>query len=215
MRLRPDRRGGFTLIEALASLVVTAALVALALPTVLNVIRHWSTGEPAIERADQWMQSTARLADDIAEALPRLVPHRDQPGLGFSMTAEDVSFLRPAIGSAAGLGLDRVTLHILHERGGDRLVRYAAAYTGDFPAEAPVGAQTTLIEGPFRLVFTSFGPDGKPLEAWHDPKIMPVRLELEITALTAMPAPPRPIALPIAARGRGAGQVASPPAAGQ
>lgn len=208
MRHRTERRAGFALIEVLAALVITAAFVAVVLPFAVHLLARWQTGEPEIENADAWMQAIERLSDDIAEAAPLMVTENGRRAIGFRAGPGFVKFVRPALGQGAKVSLEVVTYSIESRAAGDMLVRHARPYgAGAFADEQAAASESTLLDGPFRFKFSILGPAGRPEDGWHDPKHMPLSVELSVHGLARARVPPGPIVLPIVAQGKKASSV--------
>ena len=110
------------LVEVLAALVVTVALVVVVLPFMGDLVRRWQEGQASIVRADGWMRAVSRLTDDVAEALPIRDPIAG-PSLAFSMTPTRVELIRPVLGAAAPAGFEQVTYRVERGESGERLVR--------------------------------------------------------------------------------------------
>ena len=181
------------LVEVLAALLVTAALVAVVLPFAGTLIGRWQAGQASILQADAWMQALARLGDDVAEALPIREPG-GPPG-ALAVEPRKVSFIRPGLGAPDTL--ERVTYGVETTASGERLVRRARGL-GD--ADPPKSSTTTLLEGPYTLRFAVVGPDGARATRWTEGTAMPLRLELAAAGPKGSRAPFSPVSLPIAAR---------------
>ena len=142
----PEARAGFTLVEVLAALVVTAGFVAVVLPFAGRLATRWWVGEARVEAADGWMQGVARLSDDLSQAVPIMVRQGDKAVASFDAGPDFVQFVRPALGSAA-LGLETVRFEVRWSAAGSALVRRAARFRPGDPS-AP-GSPTTILEGPY------------------------------------------------------------------
>ncbi len=169
------------LVEVLAALVVSAAIVAVVLPFAANLLTRWWTGQPEIERADGFMQAVARLGDDLAQAVPLTVTG-GAPGIRwFRCDPKGLDFIRPSLGAAAGTSLDIVTYRIVEGEEGDRLSRASRPYRpeeGPPVAGQPAGPGVALLDGPLTLRFAAVGRDGRPEDVWQALKEMPRRIEL-------------------------------------
>ena len=194
----PEARAGFTLVEVLAALVVTAGFVAVVLPFAGRLATRWWVGEARVEAADGWMQGVARLSDDLSQAVPIMVRQGDKAVASFDAGPDFVQFVRPALGSAA-LGLETVRFEVRSSAAGSALVRRAARFRPGDPS-AP-GSPTTILEGPYRFRFRAYGEDLVPRATWDDEAEMPAGVELTVVARGGATAPPGPVLLPIVARG--------------
>ena len=193
----PEGRAGFTLIEVLAALVVTAVFVAVVLPFAGRLATRWWVGEARVEAADAWMQAVARLSDDLAQAVPIVARQGDKAAVSFDAGPDFVQFVRPALGRAA-MGLETVRFEVRSSGAGSALVRRSARFRpGD--ASAP-GSPTTILEGPYRFRFRAYGEDLVPRAAWEGETEMPAGVELTVVGRGGASAPPGPILLPVVAR---------------
>ncbi len=199
---RDDRRAGFTLIEVLAALAITGALVSVALPYATRLVTRWWLGERTVEVADGWMQAITRLDDDLSQALPLSLPGEGKAITAFRAGTNFVQFVRPALGQASGTDLDTVRYEIRPSTVGAMLVRRTRRFDPvAFVAEPNQGGlPTTLIEGSFRFRFFAIGEDHVPRETWPGGADLPVAMGLSAVATSNNQVPPGPILLPIAAR---------------
>jgi prepilin-type N-terminal cleavage/methylation domain-containing protein len=197
-----DRQAGFTLIEVLAALVITAALVAVVLPFAGRLVERWRAGQGAVDAADAWMQAVARLSDDLAEAVPMQVGQTGQGNFVFRAGPQEVTFVRPALGDAREAALETVTYAITVDRSGSHLVRRAHAFSTGGPDGADGAGPSTaaILDAPYTFRFSAIGRDGRRQDRWTDPKTLPVRLELRVTGDDRTVPPVRRIVLPLMAR---------------
>lgn len=199
---RRDPRAGFTLIEVLAALAITGALVSVALPYAARLVTHWWVGERTVETADGWMQAIARLDDDLSQALPLSVTLDGKAIMAFKAGADFVQFVRPALGLSSGTDLDAVRYEVRSSPTGTVLLRRVQRFDSAtfFAPSNRGGSPTTLIEGSFRLRFSSIGEDRAARETWPVGTDLPIALGLSVLATTNDRVPPGPILLPIVAR---------------
>lgn len=199
---RGDPRAGFTLIEVLAALVVTGAVVAVVLPLAGRLAARWGRGEATVEAADGWMQAIGRIGDDLAQAIPYgLGPGDGGGGAAFRAGADAVAFVRPALGGAGGL--ETVRYEIRASPAGSALVRRSRPFDPEAFDRELGGATATLLDGPFRLRLVELAPDGTRRRDWAPADGMPVAVELSAAPAKAgagVPMPAGPVLLPIAAR---------------
>ncbi|WP_371425246.1 prepilin-type N-terminal cleavage/methylation domain-containing protein [Tardiphaga sp.] len=196
---RGNRRRGFALLEVLAAVALTAAFAAMVLPFVGRMVEQWWRGAAMIQDSDAWMQLTARLSADLAQAIP--LPGTGQSGLAFRTSRDVVVFVRPARpGSEAG-GLLISAYVIERTRSGDALVNYSGRFSPYLLDVDPrsFGTATAIMTGAFRFSFAPVGADGSRPERWSDRKDLPQRVELTVSPI-ADGAAPIPIALPIVAQ---------------
>lgn len=197
----PDRRAGFTLIEVLAALAITGALVSVALPYAARLATRWWVGERSVEVADGWMQALARLEDDLSQAMPLSLSRGAKSLVAFRSGPDFIEFVRPALGRGSATDLDTVLLDVRSTSRGMALMRRSGHFSADtfFAAPPSLGAPTTLIEGPFRLRFAVIDGHRTPQSKWEGDVEMPSAVQLSVVGAAGDAMPPGPILLPIVA----------------
>ena len=198
---RSEARAGFTLIEVLAALAVTAAFVAVALPFAGRLAARWWVGELAVETADGWMQAVARLGDDLSEAIPLSVPQGDRRMAAFGAGPDFVQFVRPALGQSPPAGIEAVRYEIQPSPAGNALIRRSGRFdAAGFFAGSSLGGPTTILDGPDRLRFAAFGDDHLPRQTWTGEETMPAGVQMSAVARRPGASPSLTVLLPIVAR---------------
>ena len=168
-------RDGFTLVEALAALAITSAIMIASAALIRNVATFFDRGTRGATEAERLMLAVSRLSGDFASA--RFVPRQSEQGAAIAFAAEAASAERPArivfigAGGIAPLSRDDELVSLTVEKDGDvrRLVRRRAAWPGprvrfeDVTPRDPV----VLIEGKVDMsfVFGRITPDGAL--AWY------------------------------------------------
>jgi general secretion pathway protein J len=211
--LRSDRRAGFTLLEVLAALAITAGFVATVLPYATRLATRWWVGETVVETADGWMQALARMSDDISAAIPYNLAQDGKPVIAFRSGPDFVLFLRPPLGPPRGTAFEMVSYRLRPTAGGMALIRQSGdADPRQFQRDpAGFGTATTLLEGPFRLRFAAIADDGGRKAAWTPGEAMPAAVELRMASEAGTAAPLLPARMAIAARPAPSGDRASEP----
>jgi hypothetical protein len=169
------RSDGFTLVEALAALAITSAIMIASAALIRNVATFFDRGTRGASEAERLMLAVGRLAGDFASA--RFVPRRTEEGAAIAFTAQAASAERPArvlfvgAGGIAPLSRDDELVSLTVEQDGEvrRLVRRRAVWPGprarfeDVTPQDPV----VLIEGKVDMsfVFGRITPDGAL--AWY------------------------------------------------
>jgi general secretion pathway protein J len=200
---------GFTLIEALAAVAITAATLGGLGALAGQWLPHWRHGFVALQSADLVGLALDRIAEDVGAAeYARLDGGQGAPL--FRGEPEAVTFVRQASGPGAGPRLEIVRIAEVPTQQGLEVERARAGF-----APGAIGAfrdATTLLRPPFRLAFAYAGPDGQWRPAWAGGPALPraVRLSvrsqagalvastaftLKVTAapeIAATPAPSRP-----------------------
>ena len=161
---------GFTLVEALAALAITSAIMIASAALIRNVATFFDRGTRGASEAERLMLAVGRLAGDFASA--RFVPRRSEGGAAIAFAAEAASAERPArvlfvgVGGIAPLSRGDELVSLTIEQDGDvrRLVRRRAAWPGSRARFEDVTPQdpVVLIEGRLDMsfVFGRITPDG-------------------------------------------------------
>lgn len=159
-------RAGFTLLEALVALLLTALLSAALAASLRLGGRIWEAVDPRRQADPGVVQALLR------RQLTQAVPFR-LGDAGFVGAAERASFVAPAPADAAPPGFHRITI----ERRGDGLRLLWIAVDA---APGVATADELLLEGVRGVVFSYLAEDGWR-GAWTDTRTLPraVRLEVE------------------------------------
>lgn len=180
MRRGPyDGEGGFTLLEALAALAVTSAIVvALAIVTG-QWMTQWRHGYFALQIADLAAQGLDRLAVDLSAAeYARFDPGADAPA--FRGSKDIVIFVRRAVGPNATPQLEYVRIGAVVTLQGLVTQRSRAKFV-----PGPIGRfedSVTVLPAPFHLTFAYQGPDGGWAPSWGEAATLPRTIRLNIEA---------------------------------
>jgi general secretion pathway protein J len=186
-RVDPDARvAGFSLIEAMATLALTATII-LALSSVAGQwLPNWRRGFVDLQRADLLGIGLERLVDDISAA-EYVTRSAGDAALLFEGDASSVMFVRSAIGPDAFPHLEVVRLAEIKEDRGVAMVRTRASFapTAPKPPGAPAqaiafGDPVTLIRAPFRISFAYAGPDRVWLPSWKGREQLPEAIRISV-----------------------------------
>lgn len=175
---------GFTLIEALAALVLTG-LVLSALGTITaQLLPNWNRGFDRIQQSELVGIAMQRIAADLAAA-EYVPPNGSGRKPLFDGSALSVTFVRTGLGPNVGIGLDVVRIGETAEQGGFVTVRTRAAF-GPLPpgvsplAQIRVSDPVVLLRPPFRLSFAYAGPDRIFQDSWQDADKLPAVIMLTV-----------------------------------
>lgn len=182
-----DREAGFTLVEALVSLVLGAMVLAAVLSTVRVAAGVLSRARDTVADAEGFARAGTILAGDAAHAL--WIGDEEGRPLFVGLAAEvDLPMVpRPAVpgGASDAVQADRppvaVVYRIVPGQGGALVTRAEAAMTGG--RIGLPGAAVPLWQARGRLEFRFLDDQGRWLRDWPDPRALPRALAVADPAL--------------------------------
>lgn len=178
LRKRSNARAGFSLVEVLASLVVTMLLVLAFTPFAGQMLSTWSRGGEIAKLVDLKSRGIGRLRTDLRHALvwagfgqmDRLAMFR----------GSETSMVFPAVtGLGSGRnGVEMLAITVDSSADGRALVRRSAPLIGTTYGsfQDPV----ILFSGSYRYVFRYIANDGREFPVWQNRTELPVRIKLTI-----------------------------------
>jgi general secretion pathway protein J len=186
-RAEPDSlTAGFSLIEAMATLALTAIII-MALSSVAGQwLPNWRRGFVDLQRADLLGVGLERVVDDLSAA-EYVTPSAGVEAPLFEGDATSVTFVRSAIGPDAYPHLEIVRLAEIKETRGLAVVRTRARFAPSAPR--PAGARqpaiafadpVTLIRAPFRISFAYAGPDRLWHSSWTGRRQLPEAVRISV-----------------------------------
>jgi general secretion pathway protein J len=172
-----SREAGFTLIEAMASVVVMGAIVA-ALGTLSGQwLPHWRHGLVELQRADLLSLGIERVAADVASAEYVSENGATEEPL-FDGSPSSITFVRSAIGLGSRGRLEIVRIAEIEDRRGVAIVRTRKPFA-DIAAAGFVDP-VVLVRAPFRVSFAYAGADRTWVDAWKGNKRLPNAVRLTV-----------------------------------
>jgi general secretion pathway protein J len=175
-----SREAGFTLIEAMASVVVMGAIVA-ALGTLSGQwLPHWRHGLVELQRADLLSLGIERIAADVASA-EYVRENGDTEEPLFDGGPSSITFVRPAIGPGSRGRLEIVRIAEIEDSRGIAIVRTRKPFAPS-TSIAPAGLIDPVVLGraPFRVSFSYAGPDRTWVGAWKGNRRLPNAVRLTV-----------------------------------
>ncbi|HEY2531551.1 MAG TPA: prepilin-type N-terminal cleavage/methylation domain-containing protein [Xanthobacteraceae bacterium] len=155
------RRNGFTLIEMLAALAISAVIIVGTVALIHTVAGNFDRGTRGVDAADRLMLAIERLAADFSSA--RFVVWTTENGPAVAFKGEPAADDKPAqimFVGAGGTGYERhadevVSLTIEQVEGATRLVRRSARWAGPDTSvdHVPLHDAVVLIEGNLDISF--------------------------------------------------------------
>ena len=181
--MRPKRkvrtsRAGFSLLEVLASLVVTTLLIMALTPLVTKMLATWLRGSEVVSMVEMQIRGLGVLRDDLTYAIAWRGFGRIEDYLVFRGNETSMSF--PA---ASGLsdgrdGLEMIFVEVTNSADGRALIRRRAAVVGS--TRSAFTDPVVLFSGPYKYVFRYASQDGDEASIWTDPYNLPARVMLNI-----------------------------------
>jgi general secretion pathway protein J len=180
-RVRARRAvAGFTLIEALAAVMLMGMVVAAFATVTAQWMPNWNRGFARVQRSELLDVALARLVADLSAA--EFVPaDRTANGPLFEGTELGVTFVRSGFGPNTRPGLEIVRIAETADRNGPALVRsrtpfVPVAAAAQFPAADPV----VLLRAPYRVTFAYAGQDRAWRNAWVGATVLPSAVRLTV-----------------------------------
>jgi general secretion pathway protein J len=171
---------GFTLIEAMASVAVMAAIVATIATLSGQWLPHWRHGLVELQRADLLSLGIERIAADVAAA-EYVAANGDTEEPLFDGTPSSVTFVRPAIGPESRTRLEIVRIAEIEDGRGFAIVRARKPFAPSADiAPAAFADPVVLVRAPFRVSFAYAGTDRTWMDAWEGNKRLPSAVRLTV-----------------------------------
>jgi general secretion pathway protein J len=170
---------GFSLIEAMAAMALTAIII-VALSTVVGQwLPNWRRGFVDLQRADLLGIGLERLVEDLSAA-EYVTPSAGGKTTLFQGDASSVMFVRSAIGPDAYPHLEIVRLAEVKEDRGLALVRTRARFAPTTPKAIAFVDPVTLIRAPLRITFSYAGPDRVWVPSWTGRQQLPEAVRISV-----------------------------------
>jgi len=174
---------GFSLIEAMATLALTATIIVALSSVAGQWLPNWRRGFVDLQRADLLGIGLERIVDDLSAA-EYVTSAAGARGPLFEGDASSVTFVRSAIGPDAYPHLEIVRLAEIKEDRGLALVRTRARFAPTAqdakPKPIALGDSVTLVRSPFRITFSYAGPDRVWLPTWESRDRLPEAVRISV-----------------------------------
>ncbi|MEO4001264.1 prepilin-type N-terminal cleavage/methylation domain-containing protein [Mesorhizobium sp. CAU 1732] len=182
MTRKRSARAGFTLIEALASLVLATMLFGgLALYTG-TWLRQWHGMIARGGQEDTVAVILDRMVEDLEAAQPGYSNAQQAAAVRFTGHADAVTFVRPALGYEPRAGLDDITYSMGRAGSDDALIRARR----DFMMSGG-GEDLPLMRGDLKLSFSYAGTDAALSPEWTSTNRLPSLVRIEISGNSPRP----------------------------
>jgi len=172
------REAGFSLLEVLASLVVTTLLIIALLPLVTQMLATWFRGTEVAGTVEMRLRGLGVLRDDLTYAIVWRGFGPSENFLAFRGNETSMSF--PAASGLSGGrdGLEMISVDVTNSADGRALVRRRAAVVGT--TRSAYADPVVLFSGAYRYFFRYYSQDGDEVAVWADPYNLPARVVLNI-----------------------------------
>jgi general secretion pathway protein J len=175
---------GFTLLEAMLSVALMAAIVAALATITAQWLPNWRRSFADLQRADLLSLGLERIASDISSA-EYVTPNSATPEVLFDGKELSVTFVRSAIGPDSQPHLEIIRIAETIDDRGFAVVRTRAPFT---PLAAGASLATgysftdpvVLVRAPFRISFGYTGPARTWLSAWGPDKRLPSAVRVTV-----------------------------------
>jgi general secretion pathway protein J len=182
--VRPGGTAGFSLVEALASLALTAIIVSSLAAVTGQWLPNWHRGFGRVQRMESLDVGLQRVVADI-EAAEFLTPNSVSKAPIFLGNPKSVTLARVSNAPGTSPHLEFVKLAETVDERGFALVRSHAPFKPLDP-NRPIDDQlyfadsVVLVRAPFRLSFAFAGSDRIWRDSWRDPVLLPSAARVQV-----------------------------------
>ena len=178
-----ERERGFSMVEAITAVALTAAIV-MALSAVAGQwLPNWSHGFAGLQRADILAAALERLCDDLSAA-EYVTPSSDATEPLFEGDASSVTLVRSAIGPNSFPNLEVVRFAEVNGDRGPTMSRTRARFAPSAPGVGPrafvFGDQVAMVRAPLRVSFAYAGPDRVWVNSWRGHPRLPDAVRITV-----------------------------------
>lgn len=183
MSRRHSHEAGFSLLEALVSLVLATMLFGGLAMYTGTWLRQWQGLVARGGQEDTVATVLDRIVEDLEAAQPVYIDSAGGETVRFEGRADTVTFLRPALGYDARAGLDETT----YMNGTAGRTRAIIRARRDFGIEGSRSEELPLVRGPLTLSLSYAGADGNLSPEWSDTRRLPALVRVEISGTSPRP----------------------------
>src|SRR5271166_2893564 len=183
-RAKPDAlRAGFSLIEAMAAVALTATIVMLLSSVTGQWLPNWKRGFVDLQRADLMAIGLERMVQDISAA-EYVTPSSDARAPLFEGDESSTTFVRSAIGPDSYPHLEVVRIAEVKDDRGLAATRTRASFapraSGGLTPPFAFGDPVELIRAPFLISFAYAGPDRVWVANWRERERLPDAVRITV-----------------------------------
>ena len=180
---------GFSLIEAIAAVALTATIIMLLSGVTGQWLPNWRRGFVDLQRADLLAIGLERVVQDISAA-EYVTPSGDAPAPLFEGDETSVTFVRSAIGPDSYPHLEVVRIAEVKDDRGLATTRTRAPFAprgpGGLAPPFAFGDPVALIRAPFGVSFAYAGPDRVWVANWRGHDRLPDAVRITIRNAAAV-----------------------------
>jgi hypothetical protein len=175
---KTTKRSGFSLLEVLTALLLTALLMISLTPLVRQMLATWWRGSDVADLVELQIRGVAALRRDLNSAIVWTGSGQADDTLFFRGNETSLSF--PAV-SKYGEGTERfemISIQVANASNGHALVRRHGAILGStfqLPSDPLV-----LISGPYRYYFRYYTRDNRESISWDNREAPPARVAINV-----------------------------------
>jgi general secretion pathway protein J len=179
-----DRNAGFTLVEALVSMLLMGLILASLTTLTTQWLPNWNRGFVRVQNNEAVSIAMDRIVTDLSAA-EYVVPNRDMKDPLFEGTQLSATFVRTAIGPNTKPGLEIVRIAETADRNGWVVVRMRAPFV-PFGVGPVTSAQVRftdpviLMRAPYRVSFDYAGADGIWKNTWRNLPNLPASVRITV-----------------------------------
>ncbi len=177
MRTAETNASGFSLIEALAAVALTATILIAVSAIAGQWLPTWNRGFVNLQQADLLEIGIERIAEDVSAA-EYVTPSADRPMPLFEGDTTSVTFVRSAAGPDAYPHLEIVRIAQGQGDRGSAIVRTRQRFAPQSPLA--LGDPVALIPPPLRVSFAYAGPDRVWVATWRGQQRLPDAVRIEV-----------------------------------
>ena len=175
---KKQTKAGFSLLEVLASLVVTTLLVVALTPLTTQMLATWSRGSEVVSIVELQTRGLNVLRDDLTYAVVWGGFGRQEDSLGFRGNETSMTFPIASGLTETRNGVEMISIDVTNSADGRALIRRRAPIIGT--TRAAFTDPVVLVSGPFRYFLRYYAENGNEAAVWTDLSSLPTRVALNI-----------------------------------
>ena len=182
----PIAIAGFTLIEALVSMVLMGMVLTALATVTAQWLPNWDRGFARAQRSELISIALDRLVADVGAA-EFVTANRDSKLPVFDGTTSAVTLVRAALGPNSRRGLEMVRIAETSDRDEIVTARSTAPFS-PLVTGAPLSgfsAPVVLLRSPFRVTFAYAGTDGILKATWQNSSLLPKIVRVTVRNATS------------------------------